>query len=111
MSGTPTPAEVVVVGNAGVDTSVYPYGDEIDWSVEANFTETLDTVGQAGGYASRGYARLGRRVAFIGHVGADHDGDLVRAWNEREAVLNNQFVLHYQAQVVGDWARPERMTS
>ena len=45
MSRTPGPAEVVVVGNAGVDTCVYPYGDEIDWSVEANFTENLDTVG------------------------------------------------------------------
>ena len=33
-------------------------------------TENLDTVGQAGRYASRGYARLGRRVAFIGHDGA-----------------------------------------
>lgn len=86
MSGTPPPAEVVVVGNVGVDTCVYPWGDEIDWSVEANFTENLDTVGQAGGYASRGYARLGRRVAFIGHAGADHDGDLVRATLARDGV-------------------------
>ena len=86
MNGTANPAEVVVVGNVGVDTCVYPYGDEIDWSVEANFTENLDTVGQAGGYASRGYARLGRRVAFIGHVGADHDGDLVRATLARGGV-------------------------
>jgi sugar/nucleoside kinase (ribokinase family) len=80
------PPEVVVVGNAGVDTCVYPYGDEIDWSVEANFTENLDTVGQAGGYASRGYARLGRRTAFVGHVGADAAGDLVRRTLERDGV-------------------------
>jgi len=86
MSGSPLPAEVVVVGNAGVDTCVFPYGDEIDWGVEANFTETLDTVGQAGGYASRGYARLGRRAAFVGHVGADHDGDLVRTTLARDGV-------------------------
>lgn len=75
-----------MVGNAGVDTCVYPYGDEIDWSVEANFTENLDTVGQAGGYASRGYARLGRRTAFIGHVGADAAGELVRRTLEADGV-------------------------
>lgn len=85
MSVAPPP-EVVVVGNAGVDTCVYPYGDEIDWSVEANFTENLDTVGQAGGYASRGYARLGRRTAFVGHVGADAAGDLVRRTLEADGV-------------------------
>lgn len=80
------PPEVVVVGNAGVDTCVYPYGNEIDWTVEANFTENLDTVGQAGGYASRGYARLGRRIAFIGHVGTDHHGAFVRQTLERDGV-------------------------
>ncbi len=85
MSAAPPP-EVVVVGNAGVDTCVYPYGDEIDWSVEANFTENLDTVGQAGGYASRGYARLGQRTAFVGHVGADAAGDLVRRTLEADGV-------------------------
>lgn len=85
MSAAPPP-EVVVVGNAGVDTCIYPYGDEIDWSVEANFTENLDTVGQAGGYASRGYARLGRRTAFVGHVGADAAGDLVRRTLEADGI-------------------------
>lgn len=73
-----TPPEVVVIGNVGIDTNVYFSGDDIDWSVEANFTENLDCVGQAGGYASLGYARLGRRTAFIGHVGEDPAGQLVR---------------------------------
>lgn len=45
--------EVVVLGNVGIDTNVYPYGEAIDWSVEANFTENLDYIGQAGGYAAR----------------------------------------------------------
>ena len=58
--------EVVVVGNVGIDTNVYLPGRDIDFSVEANFTENLDCLGQAGGYASRGYAQLGRRTAFIG---------------------------------------------
>jgi acarbose 7IV-phosphotransferase len=70
--------DVVVVGNVGIDTNVYPYGDEVDWSVEANFTRNLDCVGQAGGYASRGYARLGRRTAFLGYVGDDFSGRFVR---------------------------------
>ena len=83
---TASPAEAVVVGNAGVDTNVYPYTDEIDWSVEANFTQNLDNVGQAGGYASRGYAKLGRRVAFVGHVGDDAAGRLVRETFARDGI-------------------------
>ena len=48
-------SDVVVVGNAGIDTNVFLYGADVDFSVEANFSDTLDTVGQAGGYSSRGY--------------------------------------------------------
>ena len=70
--------EVVVIGSVGVDTNVFLPGGDIDWSREANFTENLDCVGQAGGYASLGYARLGRRTAFIGHVGQDAAGQMVR---------------------------------
>ena len=75
---TPVP-EVVVIGAAGVDTNVYLPGADVDWLVEANFTENLDYVGQAGGFSSRGYAQLGRRTAFIGHVGDDAAGAMVRA--------------------------------
>jgi sugar/nucleoside kinase (ribokinase family) len=69
--------DVVVVGNVGIDTNVYFQGD-IDFSVESNFTENLDCVGQAGGYASRGFAQLGKRTAFIGYVGDDYNGRFVR---------------------------------
>lgn len=78
--------EVVVIGCAGVDTHVFLPGREVDWSVEANFTENLDTPGQAGVYASRGYAALGRRTAFIGNLGADACGDLVRAALIRDGI-------------------------
>jgi sugar/nucleoside kinase (ribokinase family) len=54
------------------------HGAEIDFSREANFTENLDYVGQAGGYASRGYARLGKRTAFLGYVGDDFSGCFIR---------------------------------
>lgn len=72
-------SEVIVISNVGVDTNVFLYGADVDFSVEANFSENLDTVGQAGGYSSRGYAALGRSVAFIGHVGDDFAGRHVRA--------------------------------
>jgi sugar/nucleoside kinase (ribokinase family) len=75
---TPKQFEVVVVGNVGIDTNIYLPGEDIDFKVEANFTENLDYVGQAGGYASRGYARLGKKTAFIGHVGDDYSGRFIR---------------------------------
>ena len=55
--------EVVVVGNVGVDTNVYLPGVDIDFSVESNFTQNIDYVGQAGGYSARGFAQLGRKTA------------------------------------------------
>ncbi len=70
--------DVVVVGNAGIDTNVYLPGQDIDFSVEANFTQNIDTIGQAGSYAARGYASLDLKVGFIGAVGADANGAWIR---------------------------------
>jgi sugar/nucleoside kinase (ribokinase family) len=78
--------DVAVIGNAGIDTNVYFYGRDIDFNVEANFTENLDYVGQAGGYASRGYAQLGKRTAFIGHIGDDFGGRLIRETFARDGI-------------------------
>jgi len=72
------PFDVVVVGSVGIDTNVYFYGAGPDFDVESNFTENIDYVGQAGGYSSRGYAQLGKKTAFIGYLGDDHLGHLVR---------------------------------
>ncbi len=69
--------DVAVVGNVGVDTNIYLPGADINFDVESNFTLNLDYVGQAGGYAARGYAQLGYRTAFIGAVGDDHNGRFV----------------------------------
>lgn len=85
MEGMTAP-EVVVLGCAGVDTQVYLPGRDVDWTVEGNFTENLDTPGQAGVYASRGYAALGRRVAFIGNLGDDACGNLVREAFARDGI-------------------------
>lgn len=73
---------MVVVGNVGIDTNVYlPAGARIRDAVaaEGNFASDLDCVGQAGGFTSRGFARLGVRTSFIGHVGDDPMGRWVRA--------------------------------
>ena len=78
--------DAVVVGNVGIDTNVYFHSDEPDFSRESNFTENLDYVGQAGGYASRGYAQLGWRTAFIGHVGDDFSGRFIREEFARDGI-------------------------
>jgi len=70
--------DVAVIGNVGIDTNVYLPENAIDFNVEANFTENIDYVGQAGGYASRGFAQLGYATSFIGYVGDDHTGRFIR---------------------------------
>ncbi len=78
--------DVAVVGNVGIDTNVYFQQADVDFSREANFTENLDYVGQAGGYASRGYVQLGKRTAFIGYVGDDFNGRFIREELARDGV-------------------------
>jgi len=77
--------DVVVVGNVGIDTNVYFYG-EPRFDVESNYTTNIDYVGQAGGYSARGFAQLGYKTAFIGYVGNDFSGDYVRREFERDGI-------------------------
>ncbi|NJN16310.1 MAG: hypothetical protein HC822_08555 [Oscillochloris sp.] len=79
-------AEAVVIGNAGIDTTVYLYGADIDCSVEAHFSPNLDYVGHAGGYSAGGYAALGRSTALIGHVGDDMGGRLISETIARDGI-------------------------
>ena len=78
--------DVVVVGNVGIDTNVYLRRADIDFTVESNFTENVDYVGQAGGYTSRGFAQLGKKTAFIGYVGDDHNGRFIREEFRRDGI-------------------------
>jgi sugar/nucleoside kinase (ribokinase family) len=78
--------DVAVVGNVGIDTNVYAYDGDVDFSLESSFTENIDYVGQAGGYASRGYAQLGKRTAFIGYVGDDCSGRFIREEFTRDGI-------------------------
>jgi sugar/nucleoside kinase (ribokinase family) len=70
--------DAVVIGCVGIDTNIFLYGRDVDWQVEANFSENLDCVGQAGGYVARGFAKLGCRTAFVGYVGEDFMGRFIR---------------------------------
>ena len=74
---------MVVVGNVGVDTKVLPGSAA---GKETVFTDVLDCVGHAGGYAARGYAALGRRTAVLGHVGDDPLGRWVRDELEADGI-------------------------
>ncbi|MGO9019793.1 MAG: carbohydrate kinase family protein [Syntrophobacteraceae bacterium] len=78
--------DVVVVGNVGIDTNTYMYGDSIDCSIESSFTEIIDYVGQAGGYCSRGFAQLKKRTAFIGYLGDDYNGRFIREEFSRDGI-------------------------
>jgi acarbose 7IV-phosphotransferase len=78
--------DVAIVGNVGVDTNIYIAGRDINLDVESNFTENLDCVGQAGGYSARGFAQLGKRTAFIGYIGDDFQGRLIREEFERDGI-------------------------
>lgn len=81
---SPKRFDAVVIGNVGIDTSIYFHGDGPDFRAETTFTENLDCVGQAGGYASRGFSRLGKRTAFIGYIGDDFSGRFIK----EELMLN-----------------------
>lgn len=70
--------DAVVIGAVGIDTNVYLGEGDLDLSREGHFTRNVDCIGQAGGFSSRGYARLGRRVALIASVGDDFGGAWIR---------------------------------
>jgi sugar/nucleoside kinase (ribokinase family) len=78
--------DVVVIGSVGIDTNVYFGGDGPDFTVESNFTENIDCIGQAGGYTSRGYARLAKKTAFIGYVGDDCLGKYIREEFQKDKI-------------------------
>lgn len=86
--------DVVVVSGAGIDTNIYLPGGGIDFSVEANFTQNIDYLGQAGGYSSRGFAQLGKRVALIDVVGDDHHGRFIQEELRRDGVDTSCVTTH-----------------
>lgn len=86
------PLDVVIISAIGVDTNIYLYGQDIDFSVEANFSQNLDYVGQAGGYSSRGFARLGYPTAFVGYIGDDFNGKFVASELAADGIRSLLFI-------------------
>jgi len=78
--------DVTVIGNVGIDTNVYFSNNLVQLDRESNFTENVDYIGQAGGYTSRGYARLAKKTAFIGYVGDDCLGKFIRKEFRRDRI-------------------------
>ena len=78
--------DVTVIGNVGIDSNIYFPDNQVKYNRESNFTENLDYIGQAGGYTSRGYARLGKQTAFIGYVGDDYLGKFIRREFRRDRI-------------------------
>ncbi|MGB8945013.1 MAG: PfkB family carbohydrate kinase, partial [Streptomyces sp.] len=78
--------DVLVVGGAGVDSIVYvpelplPYADS--YMVPAIETR----AGQTGDFVAMGVRALGLRTHHIDLIGADHEGDLVRALHRERGI-------------------------
>jgi sugar/nucleoside kinase (ribokinase family) len=79
-------SDIIVVGNAGLDTQIYLPTSRLDLGREAHFCSNVDCVGQAGGYASRGYAALGLKTSYFGTLGQDAAGDIVRQQLSAEGI-------------------------
>lgn len=77
---------IAVIGNVGIDTNVYFNHSEPDFSIESNFTENIDYIGQAGGYSSRIMTQLGFKTAFIGYIGNDSNGRFIREEFEHDGI-------------------------
>ncbi|MBP7461963.1 MAG: carbohydrate kinase family protein [Candidatus Delongbacteria bacterium] len=86
MKKTYSELDVLIVGSAGIDTSVFFPEDGWNHQVESNFTSDIDYVGQAGGYCSRSMAQLGLRTGYIGYIGNDWNGEFIRHELETDGV-------------------------
>ncbi len=84
--------DVIVIGGIGIDTNIYLQSEEIDFSVEANFTENIDYVGQAGGYYSRGFAQLGYETGLIDYIGNDHLGQFIQDELKKDGITFLKFI-------------------
>jgi sugar/nucleoside kinase (ribokinase family) len=78
--------EAVVLGCAGIDTNIYLYGGEVDFTVEANFAHVADGLGQAGCYSARAFRALGWRTALIAALGEDGPGAMLRQGMAAEGI-------------------------
>ncbi|URA11077.1 carbohydrate kinase family protein [Thermospira aquatica] len=69
---------VAMIGTVGIDTNIYLYGRDVDFSVEMNFSQNRDCIGQAGGYGAKLFSSLGLKTKCIAAVGDDPLGQWIR---------------------------------
>lgn len=84
--------DAVVVGAVGIDTNVFLPGADINFTVESNFTQNLDCVGQAGGYSARLFAALGHKSALYAAVGDDFFGHEIRRVLQLDGIETHFFL-------------------
>ena len=84
--------ELCVVGAIGVDTNCYLYNESIDYINEANFTQNIDGIGQAGGYCARISKALRNRTYFFGFIGNDWQGEMIKERFIKEQIEHRFFL-------------------
>ncbi|MFX1514143.1 MAG: carbohydrate kinase family protein [Promethearchaeota archaeon] len=92
MTQNPRIFDVVVIGAVCIDTNIYLADGDIDFSVEANFSENIDYIGCAGGYSSRAFTQLGYKTAFIGYLGDDHNGKRIHQEFKKDGITSIFFL-------------------
>ena len=70
--------DIICIGAVGIDTNVHLYTDEINFNVEMNFPENIDSIGQAGGYSAKIMNNLGLKTDFTGYIGDDFKDNFVK---------------------------------
>lgn len=70
--------DIICIGAVGIDSNVYLYSNQIDFKVEMNFSQIIDSVGQAGGYSSLIMNNFGLTTGLIGYVGDDFFGIYIK---------------------------------
>ena len=76
--GQKPPLDFICIGAVGIDTNVYLFSDKIDFTIETNFSDNVDSIGQAGGYSSFILKSLGCNVGFIDSIGLDYHGYYIK---------------------------------
>lgn len=71
--------DFLIIGGIEIDTNVFLKTPDIDYTIEVNFTDNIDYIGQTGGYSSRLIAQLGYKIAFIGYIGNDFSGEYIKS--------------------------------
>lgn len=70
--------DIICIGAIGIDTNVYLYTNFINFNVEMNFSQNIDSIGQAGGYTTQILKNLGCSVGFIDYIGNDYHGNFIK---------------------------------